>query len=51
MALLIFQAFQVPLTAVETMLGAIENMKFFMCTGFGDSKLFTGGGISIKPRD
>jgi hypothetical protein len=30
MALLIFQAFGVPLTAVETMLRAIENMKFFL---------------------
>jgi hypothetical protein len=38
MALLIFQAFRVPITAVETMLGAIENMKFFLNTGFGDSK-------------
>jgi hypothetical protein len=28
-ASLIFQAFGVPLTAVKTMLGAIENMKFF----------------------
>jgi hypothetical protein len=30
------------------MLGAIENMKFFLCTGFGDSKTFAGGGVSIK---
>jgi hypothetical protein len=50
MALLISQAFGVPLTAVETMLGAIENMKFFLRTGFGDSTLFTGGGISIKTQ-
>ena len=34
MASLIFQAFGVPLNAVETMLGAIENMKFFLRTGF-----------------
>ncbi len=32
------------------MLGAIENMKFFLRTGFGDSKLFAGGGISIKTQ-
>ena len=36
MASLIFKAFGVPHTAVETMLGAIENMKFFLRTGFGD---------------
>jgi hypothetical protein len=50
MALLIFQAFGVPITAVETMLGAIENMKFFLHTGFGDSKSFAIGDISIKPQ-
>jgi hypothetical protein len=43
-ASLIFQAFGVPLSAVETMLKAIENMKFFLRTGFGDSKSFAGGG-------
>jgi hypothetical protein len=36
MALLVFQAFGVPITAVETMFEAIENIKFFLCTGFGD---------------
>jgi hypothetical protein len=50
MASLIFQAFGVPLTAVEMMLGAIENMKFFLRTGLGDSKSFAGGGISIKTQ-
>jgi hypothetical protein len=50
MALLIFQAFGMPITAVETMLRAIENMKFFLRTGFGDSKSFAGGGISIKTQ-
>jgi hypothetical protein len=48
MASMIFQAFGVPTTAIESMLGAIENMKFFLRTGFGDSKSFAGGGISIK---
>jgi hypothetical protein len=47
-ASLIFQAFGVPLTAVKTMLGAIENMKFFLQTGFGDSTTYAGGGISVK---
>ena len=47
MALLIFQAFGVPITAFETTLGAIEIMKFFLQTGFGDLKSFAGGGISI----
>ncbi len=50
MAALIFQAFGVPLTAVETMLSAIKNMKFFLRTGFGDSTLFAVGGISIKTQ-
>jgi hypothetical protein len=50
MASLIFQAFGVPLTAVETMLGATENMKFFLCTGFGVSKSFAGDGISMKTQ-
>ncbi len=50
MASLVFQAFGVPTTAIESMLGAIENMKFFLQMGFGDSKSFTGGGISIKSQ-
>jgi hypothetical protein len=33
-ALLVFQAFCIPKLAIESMLGAIENMKFFLCTGF-----------------
>jgi hypothetical protein len=32
------------------MLGAIENMKFFLRTGFGDSTKFAGGGVSIKTQ-
>jgi hypothetical protein len=34
MAFMIFQAFGVPTTATESMLGTIENMKFFLCTSF-----------------
>jgi hypothetical protein len=48
MAYLIFQAFGVPTTAIESMLGAIENMIFFLRTGFGNLTSFAGGGISIK---
>ncbi len=50
MALLVFQAFGVPTTVIEMMLGAIENMKFFLRTVFGDSTSFPGGGISIKTQ-
>jgi hypothetical protein len=32
------------------MLGAMQNMKFFLRTGFGDSATFSGGGISIKTQ-
>ena len=49
-ASLVFQAFWVLTTAIETMLGAIKNMKFYLRTGFGDSTSFTGGGISVKTQ-
>ena len=47
---LVFQAFGVPTMAIGTMLGAIENMKFFLRTGFGNSTEFAGGGISMKTQ-
>jgi hypothetical protein len=47
-ALLIFQAFGIPVSAVKSMMSAIENMKFFLRTGFGNSTKFAGGGICIK---
>jgi hypothetical protein len=50
MASLVFQAFGVPTTAIKTMLEVIENMKFFLQTGFGDSASYAGGGISIKTQ-
>jgi hypothetical protein len=50
MASMIFQTFGVPTMAIASMLGAIENMKFFLRTGFGDSTSFVGGGISIKTQ-
>jgi hypothetical protein len=49
-ASLVFQAFGVPSIAIETMLGTIENMNFFLRTGFGDSTSFAGGGISVKTQ-
>jgi hypothetical protein len=47
-ALLIFQVFGVPESAIGSMLGMIENMKFFLRTGFGDSKRFAGSGVKVK---
>jgi len=47
-ASLVFQPFGVPLSAAESMLATIENMKFFLRTGFGDSTSFSGGSIHIK---
>ncbi len=47
-ALLVFQTFGIPESAIESMLGAIDDMKFFLGTGFGDSKRFAGGGVSVK---
>jgi hypothetical protein len=35
-ALLVFQAFGVPASAIDPMLSTIENMKFFLQRGFGD---------------
>jgi hypothetical protein len=32
----VFQAFGVPLLASESMLTTIQEVKFFLCTGFGD---------------
>jgi hypothetical protein len=50
MALLVFQAFGVPASAINSMLSTIENMKFFLRTGFGYSTKFAGGGIRIKTQ-
>ncbi len=49
-ASLVSQAFGVPITAVESMLETIENMKFFLQMGFEDSTNFSGGGIRIKTQ-
>ena len=45
---LVFQTFGVPLEAVESMLSAIEEMRYFLTTAYGDSKKIAGGTIEIK---
>jgi hypothetical protein len=47
-ASLVFQSFDVPKSAIGSMLKAIEDMKFFLRTGFGNSKRFAGGGVQVK---
>ena len=46
--LLVFQAFVVFLEAVESMLKAIEEMKYFLWTAYGDSKNFSGSTIELN---
>ena len=43
MASMVFQAFGVPTPAIESMLTTIQNMKFFLRTGYGDSDSYAGG--------
>jgi hypothetical protein len=43
MALMVFQAFGLPTPAIESMLTTIQNVKFFLRTGYGDSKGYAGG--------
>ena len=43
MASMIFQSFGVPTPAIESMLTTIQNMKFFLRTGYGDSTNYAGG--------
>jgi hypothetical protein len=40
----------VPASAINSMLSTIENMKFFLWTGFSDLTKFAGGGICIKTQ-
>ncbi len=47
MASLIFQSFGVEDTVVAAMLETIQEMKFFLCTAYGDSKVFAGFLIEI----
>ena len=43
MASMVFQSFGVPTPAIESMLTTIQNMKFFLRTGYGDSTNYAGG--------
>ena len=45
---MVFQAFGVPLEAVETMLTEIEEMKYFLRTAHGYSKNVSGSTIELK---
>ena len=47
-ASLVFQAFGVPTEAIESMLTAIEEMKCFLRTAYGDSTGFAGSKIEVK---
>lgn len=47
-ASLVFQAFGVPEEAIESMLTAIQEMKYFLRTAYGDSKDFAGSTIEVK---
>ncbi len=49
-ASLVFQSMGVPTLATTSMLTTIQDMKFYLCTGFGDSKEFARltGGIKIQ---
>ena len=49
-ASLVFQACGVPRSAVTSMLEAIQNMKFFLRTAFGDSTSFSGSTIEVKTQ-
>ncbi len=43
MALMMFQACGVPVPAIEAMLSTIQNMAFYLRTGYGDSLGYAGG--------
>jgi hypothetical protein len=49
-ASLVFQAFGVPLSALESMLTTIQEMIFFLRTGFGDSMDFASLSLSIQTQ-
>ena len=49
-ASMIFQALGVPATATATMLKTIREMKFFLRTGYGDSKNCANSRIEIKTQ-
>ena len=45
---MVFQAFGVPIEAIDSMLTAIQNMKYFLCMAYGDSKELVGSSIEVK---
>ena len=45
---LVFQDFEVPEKSIETMLTEIEEMMYFLCTAYGDSKEYVGSTIEVK---
>ena len=47
-ASLVFQAFGVPDKAIESMLKALEDMKYFLRTAYGDSKRAVGSRLEVK---
>jgi hypothetical protein len=49
-ASLVFQAFGIPKTAVESMLTTIQEMKIFLQTRFGDSTEFATSSLEIKTQ-
>ena len=46
--LLVFQAFGVPLEAVESMITEIEEMKYFLWTVYGYPRNYSGSTIKVK---
>jgi hypothetical protein len=51
MASMVFQAFGTPTSALVAMLSTIQEMKFFLRTGFGDSKTFAQSRRNQNTRD
>jgi hypothetical protein len=49
-ASLVYQSSGVPPAAVESMLTTIQEMKFFLHTGFGDSTDYTSSTVGIKTQ-
>ncbi len=49
-ASMVFQSLGIPKPAVVSMLSTIQDMKFYLRTGFGDSKAYAGatGGVKTK---
>jgi hypothetical protein len=50
MVSMVFQSFGVPTSAVESMLTTIQNMEFYLQTGYGDSN-GCAGGVDDSSRD